>query len=136
MWARYSDYEILKGYIYGEIILNVKEIRFEGKIISIESIKKLDFNFYDQEGSNNSNVLYGSLNGVLVRGVNNSLTIYFKDNKERKIFLQQKKTDDYESLRLLLIEYCKKGLISFLALTSIICSSYKEVQELKEKCFK
>jgi hypothetical protein len=44
-------------------------------------------------------------------------------------------TDDNELFKLLLISYCKIGLISFIVLSSIFCSTYREVQELKAQYF-
>ena len=133
--AKYSDYQVLKGFIRGEIRLKSEEIQYEGDIIPIESIEKLDFAMLSYEGERVFNPYKGNLNGILSKGVNNSVTIYFKNGDGRKIFYQRKKSDDIESIKPLLIEYCKKGLISFHVLTSIICSSYEEVQELKAKYF-
>lgn len=131
----YSTHETLKGYIQGEIQLKSLEITFDGTTIPIEEIKKLNFNFFDREGQQTHAAMFKSINGQLSNGVNNSITIYFINGNERKIFIQRKKSDDIALFKPLLVEYCKKGLISFHDLSSMTCSSYAEVQELKAEYF-
>lgn len=131
----HSSYETLKGFIHGEIRLKSLEIIFEEKRIPITDIRKLTFNFFDREGQQTHTSIFKSINGQLSNGVKNSITIYFIDGSERRIFIQRKKSDDVAIIRPLLVEYCKRGIITFHDLASITCSSYKEVQELKAEYF-
>lgn len=130
-----STYETLKGFIQGEIQLKPLEIIFEGKAISISDIRRLSFSFFDREGQLTNGSMFESINGHLSNGVKNSITIYFADGNEIKVFIQRKKSDDVALMRPLLAEYCKRGLITFHDVVSMTCSSYKEVQELKAAYF-
>jgi hypothetical protein len=129
IFTMFSTHQTLKGIIHGQLHLKPLEIINDGKAIPVTDISKLKFSFFDYEGQRDTN--YRSLNGQLSNGVNNSITIFLKNGTKRQIFFQRKNSDDMASIKPLLIEYYKKGLISFLDLTSLTCKSYKEVQELK-----
>ena len=131
----YSTRETLKGYIQGVVQLKPLEIILEDKTIPIAKIEKLTFNFFDYEGQQIGTSMFKSLNGQLSNGVKNSISIYFINGGERKIFIQRRKSDDIALIKPLLVEYCKRGLLTFHELTSLTCSSYKEVQELKAVYF-
>ncbi|MBA3828811.1 MAG: hypothetical protein H0X33_07730 [Taibaiella sp.] len=134
LFTRYSTHKMLKGYIQGEIQLKPEKIIFDSKTIPITDIKTLKFYFYDWDGQE-TGISFRSLNGLLSNGIDNSITIYFVNGGERKVFFQRKKSDDIVLIKPLLIEYCKSGLIGFHDLITMLNLSYREVQELKAEYF-
>lgn len=133
-FKRRDEYEILKGYIDGEIKFGTSAIEFDGNKYPLEAIEKISFSFIDQKGEN-INYSGRSLNANLSQGVRNTATIKFKDGKTTIIHFQLPEHFKREMLTSVLVSYTKNHLVSFHFLSSYLCHNYKEVQELKRTYF-
>lgn len=133
---RNTEHEILKGYIKGLVTLSPKFIEYENVRHKVNTIEKVQLVRHWKEGDiDNGVILFGTFNGKIRWGVENSITIYFKDGNTRTLNFQLPKVYDEEALKLILIEYTKAGLMSFIALVSTLGIDYKEAHEIKGKHF-
>jgi hypothetical protein len=133
LFKRYFEYEVLKGYVEGEIKFGMQSIEFDGYQYSIEAIKNISFSFRDKKGDALDSMINSySVNGLVSNGIDNSVTITFKEGKTVTVYFQVPYIFKIKTLKPILISYAQSNLMSFRTLCDMLGLHYKEVEELKQ----
>lgn len=131
------DYpDSLKGSLEGFIVFKNDFIEIEKENLSINQIKNIELSNEDYYGKRLIRTR-GDFNSTFSNGVNNQIKITFLSNEQKTYHFQLLNSNDFQNVRKELIEYYKKGKITFDNLCKVLGEeSKKEKDEFKIELIK
>lgn len=133
----FNDVESLKGDFIGFFEFKEDEIliqkHFSQEIIKTEHIKKIEISGVDWNGLRTSNYLFEfNYENGLSNGTKNFLEIELKSNQKIKLQFEQLDACQFKKIRPIIEIYYKRGIISYLNSSDILClNNKKEWEEFK-----
>jgi hypothetical protein len=125
-----TQMEPLRGKLDGYLVFEKESINVDGKLYSLNEIKKLKISNDDYSGKL-INTSKGNIGPALSNGTNNSIIIFLESGKTKSYQFELINSNDFQNIRTTLIEYYVKKKIDFWELASILGEkSTKEVAEL------
>lgn len=131
-----NEKEKLNGKFVGYLIFDLEKVIAGEKEFRLSEIQKFEFTYSDFDGKKWVN--FKSPDPKVSNGVNNRVTIKFKNGDPLEFFFYQDYEDEFRmKMKDLLIDYHRQDKISFLALIQYIGISddYERIQEFKKKLY-
>tara|TARA_R110002033_G_scaffold168527_1_gene208398 strand:+ start:977 stop:1579 length:603 start_codon:yes stop_codon:yes gene_type:complete len=123
----------LKGTIEGFITFKNNVIEVGNETFELKNIKNIEIANEDYCGKKNLRNK-GDFNSTLSNGVKNHLKITFLSKEQKTYNFQLLNSNDFQNVRIELIEYCKSGKITFENICKVLGEeTKKEKDELKRE---
>jgi hypothetical protein len=128
-----TQIEPLRGKLDGYLVFEKESINVDGKLYSLNEIKKLKISNDDYSGKL-IHTSKGNMGPALSNGTNNSTIIFLKSKQTIQVLFELINSDDFQNIKPILIEYYLKGIIDFDDLKNILgAKSSSEIRELKDE---
>ncbi|WP_141719757.1 hypothetical protein [Roseivirga misakiensis] len=120
----------LNGNLHKKLFFSSSSIKIDGVDYHLSDIAKIDFSIHDHFDKWNYS---RDFNPARSNGVNNTLTLFLKDERQIEVKFQLMYKTQIKRLEKELIEYYRHGKLHFLKLIDLLeIDDYDEIQEFKK----
>jgi len=131
-----TQIEPLRGTLEGDLIFERESINIGGKSYSLDEINSIQINNDDYSGKL-INITRGNIGPALSNGTNNSVILFLKSKETKKYLFELINSNDFQNVRMILIEYHLKGKIDFWELANVLGDkSSSEINDLTDEITK
>jgi hypothetical protein len=131
-----TQIEPLRGKLDGYLVFEKESMNIDGKLYPLNEINKIKISNDDYSGKL-IHTSKGNIGPALSNGTNNSIIIFFNSKQTIQVLFELINSNDFQNIKLILIEYYLREKIDFEELTNVLgAKSSSEIRELKDEITK